>query len=159
METKPVQLPEKLSDLLLLALADIEKVERDHQRFTVSMEAWFRVNHRCAVCMAGAVMACTLGVTRADVNVYDHSIAPWELNNPADARTGSKLQAIDDARVGSILTALERLDIIESSFDAPPQWKWLHFYELPDYVRSGPGRKQWEEELLSLIGILQAEGL
>jgi hypothetical protein len=58
MKTIPAP-PEKLSDLIELALGDLEKVEKD-ERYRVDMEAWHTpLNGKCRVCLAGSVIAQT----------------------------------------------------------------------------------------------------
>lgn len=55
------KLPDKLSDLIELALSDLAKVERS-KRYAVDMKFFHRPKGgTCHVCFAGAVMAKTLG--------------------------------------------------------------------------------------------------
>lgn len=52
-------LPDKLSDLILVALADLEKCERD-PRYNIDMDVWHELDGVvCHVCFAGVVMAQT----------------------------------------------------------------------------------------------------
>ena len=54
------KLPNKLSDCIDVALADLAKVERS-KKYIVNMAIWhLAVEEKCAVCLAGAVMAKTL---------------------------------------------------------------------------------------------------
>ena len=55
------KLPEKLSDLLRLAVRDAQACEAD-PRYVLYMGEWHRrAGAHCYVCMAGAIMAQTLG--------------------------------------------------------------------------------------------------
>lgn len=61
---KKPQLPEKVSELIRLALADLRKIEGDN-RYVVNMmtwhvPTWHGGSEECSVCLAGAVMAKTL---------------------------------------------------------------------------------------------------
>jgi len=61
--------PKKLSDLIELAIADLEKVRED-DRYTIDMGHWHTVNiSTCKVCLAGCVMAKSLNADIKD----DHS--------------------------------------------------------------------------------------
>jgi len=99
------KLPEKLSDLIELALADLEKVEKNW-RYKVNMSKWHRpiwnkwyLPNMCEVCFAGAVMAGTLGV---DIN---ENIDVRGFNDYIHYR----LRALDSLRVGDVEGALEYL--------------------------------------------------
>ena len=63
-------LPKVPSELLALALSDLELVEKD-DKYVINMGFWHTINHnkyieeetpRCAVCMAGSVLAKTLNL-------------------------------------------------------------------------------------------------
>ena len=59
-------LPDKLSDLFTVAVNDLEKIQKDN-KYKINMPTWHSYNKRneiCYVCMAGAVMAKTLGYDR-----------------------------------------------------------------------------------------------
>ena len=73
------KLPEKHSDLILVALKDLEAVE-NNPKYKVGMGWWHKPtedknsNKYCTVCLAGAVMANTLGASvkkEADPSDYD----------------------------------------------------------------------------------------
>lgn len=58
-------LPDKLSDLLELAVRDVTKCEAEPKRFRLDMGNWHKPDAGrgvCVVCMAGSIMAQTLGV-------------------------------------------------------------------------------------------------
>lgn len=95
------ELPEKPSDLIELALADLRKVEKD-ERYVVNMRDWHAPAPAfgfCNVCLAGAVMAGTLG------HSPDECLTPGDLGPTLD----SKLRALDSLRLGRVRTALDYL--------------------------------------------------
>jgi hypothetical protein len=100
------QLPDKLSDLIEVALADLEKVEKD-PIYKVDMHKWHdpmpdaEGQPVCLVCLAGAVMAKTLE-------------APEFLDSHPgrfDEKTALKLSALNFIRRGWVSSAMEDLDI------------------------------------------------
>jgi hypothetical protein len=101
------RLPDKLSDLIELAVADCRKVEAD-PRYELNMNAWHSGlddrHSRCAVCMAGAVMAQTLGVP------YEHTSIPEFCGIGTSMVVEDRLYALDAVRLGNVATALAYLD-------------------------------------------------
>jgi len=85
------KLPRKPSDLLALALDNLRKVERS-KKYKVCMGAWHSPGtyyaDPCAVCLAGAVMAKTLGAS-PEMTLVPHNFSEED-----------KLDAIDSFRVG-----------------------------------------------------------
>ena len=83
------QLPDKLSELIRVALGDLRKCEAD-PKYVVNMAVWHQSldDKRCAVCLAGSVMAKSL-------NAFPYT-EPW----PADFDLGTtiKLMALNDLR-------------------------------------------------------------
>lgn len=64
-------LPDKPSELLRLAIADLRSVAKD-SRYRVAMSEWHNPTlgrSACYVCLAGAVMATTLGV-----NIFQYAV-------------------------------------------------------------------------------------
>lgn len=97
------KLPDKLSELLTLAINDCKVVAKD-KRYHLNMHIWHQPlpgdkahEDTCEVCMAGAVMANTLSVpiTRTQ-EPCDH-----------DIKTQNKLLAINDMRTGCFGSALD----------------------------------------------------
>lgn len=92
------RLPDKLSDLLELAVNDARAIEgttRDGRTYVLEMGVYHWPTHdsRCLVCMAGAVMARTL------------ECPPDEVSCPSDYQsddTWKKLKYINAMRTGSI---------------------------------------------------------
>ena len=109
---KKNKLPNKLSALITLALADLVKVEKREDLYEVAMDQTFHENYggrRCIVCFAGSVMAQTLKL-------------PSECNmSPSDfdANTTDKLYALDYARQGLISDALERIGVNPDKYFIP----------------------------------------
>jgi hypothetical protein len=103
--TDITMLPDKPSELLTLALADLESVESD-PRYVIDMDLWHKpYRDRCAVCLAGAVIARTMGESpRVMLTVADfpEAISP-------------KLFALNDFRMGYISLALSDLGIRKPS--------------------------------------------
>lgn len=103
---KDIRLPDKPSELLRLALADLIKAEKRPDTYNVRMD----VSHLmfggvCHVCLAGAVMAGTLG---ADPEV--------ELLFDDDSFTADqmrKFDALDEFRRGRLDRAFESLELSE----------------------------------------------
>lgn len=105
-ETKPTirELPDKLSDLILVALEDLEKAEASPKHIIV-MWMWHLprlglLDNLCSVCLAGSVMAFSLGANPSTPRTpgdYSHHI-----NN--------KLLALNSVRGGDISLALETID-------------------------------------------------
>lgn len=107
------RLPDKPSELIRLALADLKKVESD-PRYEIAMAVtWHEPQEEertCLVCLAGAVMAEELG------------LSPEEDRGPSyfDTDTTLKLLALNSFRLGNIDTALCHLRIdYEQYFSVP----------------------------------------
>lgn len=96
------QLPDKLSDCLELALADLEKCEAD-PRYRILMSEWHEPldSGQCAVCLAGSVMAQTIGLPIE--NSVDFS--------DFDEHTQGRLCALNSLRCGGINEALKEVGI------------------------------------------------
>lgn len=95
MECKSNELPEMLpSQLLELALRDLEAVEQLPD-YCVDMSCWHTrktARHPCLVCLAGSVMANTLGMP------LDESAGPGAFSE----RTRHYLEALEDFRCGCV---------------------------------------------------------
>ncbi len=103
------QLPDKLSALLRVAVADARKIEAT-PGYVLAMQTWHEpitaddfegtddMVGKCAVCMAGAVMAQTFGAAPTD------DVVPGDY-----AADRFKLLAIDDMRTGQFGYALRTL--------------------------------------------------
>ena len=100
-----------------LALDDLEKVEAD-DKYLVNMGTWHDAKNSvldkpvCLVCFAGAVMAKTFETDpESTVTAYQfEDIITNALNaEPSDPRVGTKLEALDWIRSGSILNGYRKM--------------------------------------------------
>lgn len=101
-------LPDKLSDLLLVSLADIEKVENS-KKFKFDMNSWVDgFENSCYVCHAGAVMVGTLAEQPYMKKILKKDY--YDLGPDRFKKTiRNKLYAINLVRVGNIKEALKRV--------------------------------------------------
>ena len=108
-----ITLPNKPSELIRLALHDLELCEKD-KRYLIDMDDWHinDTSDLCCVCLAGSVMAKSL-----KANFYA-TLGP-EIYNKS---TKLKLFALDDFRTGDIRDGVEILFRItkNSQVDLPP---------------------------------------
>lgn len=107
------KLPDKPSELIRLAIADLTKVERS-KAYRVDMGLYHQpveltdpVDYVCAVCFAGAVMAKTLGAPKRD------RMAP----DCFDRDTAHKLHALNEFRTGCVGSGLAVMGI--RRYEAP----------------------------------------
>jgi hypothetical protein len=101
-------LPDKLSELLRLAVHDCIRAEAQGQQ--LDMRSWYqRGDSGCTVCMAGAVLL-------YEVKLDPGEELPSNLRGISALRAGvapsvvGKMLAINDLRVGDIFEALANLD-------------------------------------------------
>ncbi len=102
------ELADKPSDLLEQAMEDLEKIEKC-QNYRINMRWWHiptrdtttetNMDNACTVCLAGAVMACSLGADPTK------DIGPEYFGEP----TALKLHALDSLRSGRVAEALDWL--------------------------------------------------
>jgi len=95
-------LPNKPSELILLALKDLVLVERS-KSYEIDMGEWHTprsdFNDKCLVCFAGVIMAKTFKI---DVS---ENVDPMDFSNA----THSKLTSLDLFRIGDVGEAFETL--------------------------------------------------
>lgn len=99
-------LPDKPSALIIMALEDLEKVEKD-PRYVVDMDhLWhgpvyenLADNAICSVCLAGAVMSAGMGTGSNDF------CSPENFNE----EIGFKLMTINELRKGAVASAFRML--------------------------------------------------
>jgi hypothetical protein len=96
------ELPNKLSALLRLAVQDAQKCEAMPEVYTLDMNKWHfpQSGGACQVCMAGAVMAQTLGAEPG------HVMAPYFFGLES---IEFQLEAINAMRLGHFEGAMEYL--------------------------------------------------
>lgn len=118
------RLPDKLSELIRVALADLEKCEALSQ-YEIQMGEWHTYDSDrdvCLVCFAGAVMAQTLG------RRYTFSCGPCLFDHDR-----GKLLALDALRSGNVSRALYELGLpIADHFDRSP----THHAEDPEWFKA-----------------------
>jgi hypothetical protein len=132
-----------MSELLQLALDDLAKVERS-KRYIVRMGIWHmysRVNGTCSVCLAGAVMACSLKMP------IKKNVKPEDF----DDETGYCWTALDCLRVGDIDAAYAARygEGGEVSDKLPLR------VEVPQYALD---KKGWWASMKELVKMLQEAG-
>ena len=111
--------PAKLSDLIELAISDARKLDRD--AYIPKGSTWHRPdpnNERCAVCLAGIVIAGTLGcskntwvteISESDDSAGDGADPQSTTVTITDPRWSGALMALDAAREGDWLIAFDSL--------------------------------------------------
>ena len=99
--------PAKLSDLIELAIADARKL--DHARYTPVWLTWHRprpLDGKCMVCLAGAVIAGTLGCsTETSIDIATSDSADPKSTTITDKWWRRALWALDSVREGDWLAA------------------------------------------------------
>ncbi len=137
-----ISLPDKASDLLELAMANLEECEAD-DRYIIEMDVWHAPGGNggcCGVCLAGAVMAMTLHARD------DHNLMPHNFGNDA---TEKKLRALEKLRIGEIADALDLLEEV-------------HCYNHSDYfavTKYIDGSENFKACMYALIAQLRKEDL
>lgn len=93
--------PERFSDMILLALEDLEKCEKN-PLYIIDMTNWYRhEGETCKVCLAGSVMAQSFGLNQTEEG-RNRRIPPSKFGTIADM----KLTALENVRVGDVQSAL-----------------------------------------------------
>lgn len=106
-------LPDLPSALIRVALADLAKVEAMPGTYAVDMYTYHQPigANRCAVCLAGSVMAMSLGVS------------PSDYPSTRDFAERDKLQALNKFRTGSVEYGCDLIGIeVTKEFDRPITW-------------------------------------
>lgn len=95
-----MKLPDKPSELIRLALADLAQCAAD-PNYRIDMGEWHKPRHGvCHVCLAGAVLAKSLNVPGAA-----------ELYPKDFPENSKKITALNDLRQGDVCRALDALDL------------------------------------------------
>ncbi len=94
------ELPAKLSELLRLAVEDAKKLSKNPKYVLCMLDWHLPLDKKCAICMAGAVMACELKTNRND------TVMPEDLGEEVN----NKLMAINALREGNIIEAFNNLN-------------------------------------------------
>ena len=97
-------LPNKPSELVELAILDLKAIEQN-PNYLIAMDSWHVGSYRdhpnierprCLVCLAGAVMAQSLGIETT------MTVKPWDPIFHSDVTLEGKLAALDSFRNGNI---------------------------------------------------------
>lgn len=137
------RLPDKPSELILVAMEDFEKIEKN-PHYEIYMKHWhFWDEEKCHVCFAGAVMANTLKLPQTV------EARPADFGIEID----SKLRAIDWIGGGNFVMSLDCLGKYSSNIPT------LYDCEYRMNYLSSFNRHEWKMHMATIIGILQAEGL
>ena len=97
-------LPDKPSELIRVALADLRKVEAMPGTYVVDMENWhLQKNGKCHVCLAGSVISQSMGANPAET-IWDTDF---------DERLSDRLCALDWLRCGYVGNALDVLGLYD----------------------------------------------
>lgn len=137
MKKKLPAAPKKLSAAIRLALDDLAKVERS-KTYSVNMGVWHDPTYpepKCTVCLAGAVMAGTLGVPP---DRYASPSSHWGVNTKPKSFPLSwqrVLNALNTARSGYVNLALSVMH--PRTADAEPM-----YIAVPQYSADRPGFKR-----------------
>lgn len=136
-------LPDKPSQLILVALADLRAVENS-PAYNVDMDLWHCAaideTDTCSVCLAGAVMAQSLKIP------IDETAQPYDLEG--DEIEG-KLLALNKFRQGRLKSGLELMEI-----EAPEGFKknW-------HVVEYSTDREAFHEDMAIIAHYLDSVGL
>lgn len=127
-----VELPRAASQLLTLALTDLETCEAA-DGYTVDMGSWHRWDadsEQCVVCLAGSVIAQTLKVDRKSDS---------DFGSPLLASVAPQLDALDDFRRGELVRGLETLaldrqhvELAATRLASGPECTWLASHDYRD---------------------------
>lgn len=136
------KLPNKPSALIRLAIKDLEACEKD-ESYNINMDRWQMPlsNGICEVCLAGSVMAKTLGVPRT----LESTAAFTSLDMP----TMNKMWALDYFRKGNLYGGLISLKL--------PIARWKLQVEVPEYTPKTA--KKFKKEMLEMAQQFEDGGL
>lgn len=122
MSKKKTKLPNKVSELIRVAVADAKKVEKN-PNYQFNMSVWHnpqtaydlltdRITKtgKCEVCFAGSVIACTLK-TKPTIE-----ISPQDF----DFDTDKKLALLDEIRCGNIALITNDIDLEDNFYYLKP---------------------------------------
>lgn len=148
------KLPSKPSELIKIAIKDLISAEKMHK---INMSSWFDINPKtreCTVCLAGAIMACTLKNTnkmtklvkeRIPTNAPSYtvlSISPYQLEE------SFALEAVDSFRQGDLQAGFASLDLALPS----------HFVTDVEITQYSKNKSLFKKQMLALAKALAKEG-
>lgn len=130
------KLPDKPSELIRLAISDLNKVKKDGHRINMNVYLHAYVDQKCMMCLAGSVMYNTLELRPIK------SIDPLCLH-PKDA---SKLIALNEFRIGYVKSGCLLMGIKTSIKD-------IHTIKYSEDTHD-----QFCKQMLRLANLLEKEG-
>jgi len=138
------KLPEKMSELIALAIKDLKACEKLSEVYEINMEFWHNPhNNKCKVCLAGAVMAQTL-----EASPYAF-IGPSEFDDDYEEENiQAKLFALDLLRSGETKDAFTELN--QETPDKSLYRKITPYEDSPE---------KFKQEMIILAADLQEAGL
>lgn len=139
------ELPDLPSDVLSMALTDLEAVERD-PRYEICMLSWhdyYESTKKCAVCLAGALMV-GMGLPH-DADMGD------EENGPFRPREWSMFYMINEFRRGHLHQGLRDVAVSDGARELVPR-----MVQVVPYV-SNP--EKFREQMRGIVETLRAAGL
>lgn len=105
-----VELPSRMSTLLIRALGDLERCERD-PRYRVDMNYFHHPSRGlCSVCLAGATLTSILPPT-ATINMYYQHYQHSGWVDWVDGDTAEKLSVLDYLRLGLVEIAADIMNV------------------------------------------------
>ena len=147
-------LPEKPSELIRLALHDMELCEQD-DRYIIDMDAWHvAFENKCYVCLAGSIIAKSLS---ADIF---RSAVPRDYNTEIIA----KLLAIEEFRLGYVYNGI-RLLVLEQFMSKGPDYLFELFDSLNykyvdrDIIKYEENPEKFTRQMHKLADDLERVGL
>jgi hypothetical protein len=147
------ELPNKLSETILVALADVEKV-RANPAYRLNLLQWHEPSpldpNLCVVCFAGAVMSQSLGVKHGD------DATPGSHFN---GDTAEKLALLNDLRAGEVSTVIAywpdpSIEAAKSDSESAPP---VDYYSSDDLDSLGQYAK-FREQMTALASWLAERG-
>jgi len=178
-EDKNINLPDKLSDCILVALGD-EHLAFESPNFKIDMDdAWYATNDDktevCSVCFAGAVMAHTLEQQLAPSNEDDCRLENCLHPGVFSDHNNNRLRALDRIREGNVIEALSHVtnqwedyirDLdnfgskLESLFTNRKSPNFTNFTDFTDcgVWRYEENRINWRYDMFKIADFLKQQG-
>lgn len=136
-----MELPNKMSDLLEVALSDLEKCRSDKD-YIIDMDNWHNPSGvGCMVCLAGSVMAKTLK------NKCTETIFPFYFPESVDR----KLCAIDYFRCGMFWIAISHLGMDNEKVDSVCRLLRETDYSNVDFIGDYEGAVKITKEQIKIL--------
>ncbi len=142
-------LPNTLHELLELALKDYDLISKD-ENYVINMSDWhfFTWKNKCAVCLAGCVMANQLNI-RLQENAYPTALCKAGRISYGDYK---KLMALDHLREGMIYDAF----VTATMKRFPDEPKGIKYFTVEPHFKNPI---QWRSDMDSLLKLLKEHNL